>query len=140
MTKPLPPASPNEIAKWVRDAAAEDAWRPGHKLGIGAAAPSENRGFHFAIVEAALNRARLKTYVRGAKPFRRLRRNQSAVNDSLIEAVHHLTTQTQEMKQELNELRRVVGNLRRQLAASEGSAEPAADNAADDSQPPESCA
>jgi hypothetical protein len=135
MTKPLPPASPNEIAKWVRDAAAEDPWRPGHKLGIGAAAASENRGFHFAIVEAALNRARLKTYVRGAKPFRRLRRNQSAVNDSLIEAVHHLTTQTQEMKQELNELRRVVGNLRRQLAA-----EPAADNASDDPQPPESCA
>lgn len=136
MTKPLPPASTDEIAKWVRDAAAEDLWRPGPKLGIGAAAGADSRGFHFAIVEAALNRARLKTFVRGAKPFRRLRRNQSAVNDSLIEAVHHLSTQTQEMKQELNELRRVVGNLRRQLAAAE---EPAED-AAGSPQPPNSCA
>jgi hypothetical protein len=119
MTKPLPPVSPEEIANWVRDAASDGPWRPGHKLSAGPASAADSRGFHLTIVEAALNRARLKTFVPGPKPFRGLRRNQAAVNESLIEAVHYLSAQTQELKQELNELRRIVGNLRRQAAASE---------------------
>jgi hypothetical protein len=139
MTNPLPPASPEEITKWVRDAAAETPWRPGHKLSAGPAPVSDSRGFHFTIVEAALNRARLKTFVPGPKPFRGLRRNQAAVNESLIEAVHYLSAQTQELKQELNELRRIVGNLRRQAAT----AEPQRDGRGEEqtgAEPPNTCA
>jgi hypothetical protein len=44
------------------------------------------------------------------KPLRRLLRNQGAVNDSLIDALFHLSAQTQEMVEE-------IGDLQRQLAA-----------------------
>ncbi|MCA1660263.1 MAG: hypothetical protein LC642_06980, partial [Verrucomicrobiaceae bacterium] len=42
------------------------------------------------------------------------------VNNSLIEAVYHLSQQTQEMMQEINQLRRSVASLRKQLAATSG--------------------
>jgi hypothetical protein len=137
MTNPLPPASLDEIAKWVRDAATENVAGAGQKLEATTASLGLESGqFHLTPVEAALNRARLKTRVRAPKPFRRLRRNQAAVNDSLIEAVHHLSIETQELKQEVNELRRVVGHLRRQLAAAN---RPAERPTASGPPPPNSC-
>ena len=39
------------------------------------------------------------------KPFRRLVRNQGAVNDSLINALFHLSAQTQKMIEEISYLR-----------------------------------
>jgi cell division protein FtsB len=42
-------------------------------------------------------------------------RNQGAVNDSLIEAIHHLHAQNQELLEEVHDLRAVVHRLRGQL-------------------------
>jgi len=49
------------------------------------------------------------------KPLRRLLRNQGAVNDSLIEAVFHLSAQTQEMVEEIRDLRMQLAALRKQI-------------------------
>ncbi|HEX8678936.1 MAG TPA: hypothetical protein VF683_03185 [Chthoniobacterales bacterium] len=117
MSTQLRTASHEEIGKWVRDAATAKPWRPGHNLRDGPALAPQHRDHHLALVAAALNRARVKTYVRLVKPFRRLFRNQGAVNNGLIEAVYHLSRQTQEMMQEINHLRRTVASLRKQLEA-----------------------
>jgi hypothetical protein len=49
------------------------------------------------------------------KPLRRLLRNQGAVNDSLIEALFHLSAQTQEMIEEISDLRRQLAVLQKQI-------------------------
>lgn len=125
-------ASHEEIGKWIHDAATAKPWRPGHNLRDGPPAAPQLRDHHLALVAAALNRARVKTYVRLVKPFRRLFRNQGAVNNSLIEAVYHLSQQSQEMMQEINHLRRNVISLRKQLAATSArSIDPASDGTAE---------
>jgi hypothetical protein len=49
------------------------------------------------------------------KPLRRLLRNQGAVNDSLIDALFHLCAQTQEMVEEIRDLRRQLAALQKQI-------------------------
>ncbi len=71
--------------------------------------------FHVARIQSALQRARTKTFVRMIKPFRGMFRNQGAVNDSLIEAVQHLSAQNQELIDQMEELRELVASLRSQL-------------------------
>ncbi len=126
-------ASHEEIGQWVRDAASAKPWRPGHNLREGPAFAPPRRADHFALIASLLDRARVKTYVRLVKPFRRLFRNQGAVNNSLIEAVYHLSQQSQEMMQEINHLRRNVISLRKQLAATSAarSIDPASDGTAE---------
>jgi hypothetical protein len=72
-------------------------------------------GFHSLPIFNALNRASRKSFVRALKPFRRLLRNQGAVNDSLLEALYHLSAQTQEMIEEMSELQRRVSTLQTQI-------------------------
>ncbi len=66
---------------------------------------------HFEHIQSSLDRARSKAFVRAIKPFRRILRNQGAVNDSLIEAVHHLAAQNQKMIEQMSDLRRLVSKL-----------------------------
>ncbi|MDQ2660034.1 MAG: hypothetical protein M3Y03_06405, partial [Verrucomicrobiota bacterium] len=73
--------------------------------------------FHETRVQAALERARRKTFVGLPKPFRRLMRNQGAVNDSLLEALHHLALHNAELTQEVGELRDEMRNLGKKLRA-----------------------
>ena len=49
-------------------------------------------------VQNALHRALRKSFVHAIKPLRRLRRNQGAVNDSLIEAGFHLAAEVNEIE------------------------------------------
>jgi hypothetical protein len=77
--------------------------------------PAPAPTLHETRIHSSLHRARTKTFVRMAKPFRRLFRNQGAVNDSLIEAVHHLAAQNEEMLQQIEDLKGVVNGLRNQL-------------------------
>jgi hypothetical protein len=72
-------------------------------------------GFHSIHIYNSLNRASQKSFVRAVKPLRRLLRNQGAVNDSLIEALYHLSAQTQEMIEEMSEVRRRVSTLQTQI-------------------------
>lgn len=115
-----PRATPSlqKISRWIRDAAASESWRPGHHLGSDSMSISENWDFHVTRIQASLNRARFKTFVRMVKPLRRIFRNQGAVNDSLIEAVHHLAAQNEELNEQVIDLREVVDSLRTQLRRS----------------------
>jgi len=83
------------------------------------AATSSPRGpgptFHSIHIYNSLNRASRKSFVRAAKPLRRLLRNQGAVNESLIDALYHLSAQTQEMIEEMSELQGRLSTLQTQI-------------------------
>lgn len=104
-----------EISKWICAAAASETVEPGPSLESNLAAHSASGDFHEERIEASLRRARQKTFVRMAKPLRRIWRNQGAVNDSLIEAVSHLAAQNQELIDQLCDLRGAVRGLQREL-------------------------
>ncbi len=100
-----------EISQTIRASALSETGRPLASL----PSTSAVSDFHVARIQSALQRARRKTFVRMIKPFRGMFRNQGAVNDSLIEAVQHLSAQNQELIDQVNELRELVASLRSQL-------------------------
>ena len=75
-------------------------------------------------IKNAIHRAYRKSVVQAMKPFRRLLRNQGAVNDSIIEALFALSAQTEDMVQEMTELQRRINVLEGQLANGAQSAAP----------------
>ena len=101
--------------KQIYDAASTDPWRPSHRVVRRSLPTSLASDAHFSCVYDSLDRARRKSFVRAMKPLRRLLRNQGAVNDSLIEAVFHLSAQTQEMVEEIRDLRMQLAALRKQI-------------------------
>ena len=111
-------ASTEEISGWISAAATAEAQSQAEiasSAETSLAAPAPPPSLHETRIHSSLHRARTKTFVRMAKPFRRLFRNQGAVNDSLIEAVHHLAAQNEEMMQQIEDLKGVVNGLRNQL-------------------------
>jgi TolA-binding protein len=108
-----------EISQWIRDAAVSKTWRPSHRLVSGPVIISHLTESAWARFHSALERARRKTFVKMVKPFRRIFRNQGAVNDSLIEAIYQLGAQNQEMQEEISHLRSVVRRLQIQLQSPE---------------------
>lgn len=112
VSSPLRPVPLDQISTSITEAATSDTWRPGHHLGPRVLPPSPFAASHFERIQWALERARSKTFVRMMKPFRRLFRNQGAVNDNLITAVHHLAAQNQELIDEINRLAQVIAKLR----------------------------
>lgn len=64
------------------------------------------------LIQTSLGRAQQKQFVKSVKPLRRIFRNQGAVNDSLIEAMHQLALQNQELIEEIGDLRDAVRKLR----------------------------
>ncbi|MEO5722200.1 MAG: hypothetical protein ABIR71_12105 [Chthoniobacterales bacterium] len=107
--------SAEKISRWIRDAAVAQSWRAGHHLRLSPPLSIESSDVHHPRIQAALQRARRKTFVAMAKPFRRFFRNQGAVNDSLIEAVHHLSLQNEQVIEEIAALRESMSELRAQL-------------------------
>jgi hypothetical protein len=105
------PVPLEEIMQQLYDAARSDTWRPGPAPANQPIPMSLTSSSHTAKVQRSIDRASRKTYVRAAKPFRRLLRNQGAVNDSLLEAVAHLLTLTQELIDEISDLQRRVTML-----------------------------
>ncbi len=114
-----------KIATWIRDAATADSWQPGHHLRPPSGAMMLD--LHHGPIQTALQRARRKTFVKIAKPFRRFFRNQGAVNDSILEALHHLALQNEELIEEIGQLRDDLRQLRRRSGSApkvENEAEP----------------
>ena len=72
----------------------------------------ERRAQTNSLIQTSLGRAQQKQFVKSVKPLRRIFRNQGAVNDSLIEAVHQLALQNQELIEEMGELRGALRKLR----------------------------
>jgi hypothetical protein len=115
-----PELTSEQIANWMRLAAV----RPVNGRTEGRA-PAELKsyrqhpGFDFKQARQALNRARKKTDVRTLKPFQRLRRNQGAVNEGLIDSFSALIAVNKQMASEIAALSTDVTTLRQRLAENE---------------------
>lgn len=88
-------------------------------------ASHQHPGFDFKKVKQALNRARSKTDVNTIKPLRRLRRNQGAVNEGLIDSFSALIAVNKQMATEITALSGDLATLRQRLAEKET---PSSDN------------
>jgi hypothetical protein len=112
-----PELTSEQIVKWMRLAVACPTRRQTR-----ARVPSDvhsfrnHPGFDFKKTKQALNRARAKTEVKTIKPFRRLRRNQGAVNEALIDSVGALVAVNKQMAGEITALSAEVAALRLRLA------------------------
>jgi len=123
-----PELTSDQIAKWMRLALT----RPCPAGPVAATspvtmtrAPMELRpyrhhpGFDFKKAKQALNRARSKTDVNTIKPLRRLRRNQGAVNEGLIDSFSALIAVNKQMATEITALSAELAALRQRLAEME---------------------
>jgi hypothetical protein len=123
-----PELTSDQIAKWMRLAVASP--RPANQV-TSSRAPMESRpyrdhpGFDFKKAKQALNRARSKTDVNTIKPLRRLRRNQGAVNEGLIDSFSALIAVNKQMATEITALSADLATLRQRLAEKET---PSSDN------------
>jgi hypothetical protein len=121
-----PELTSDQIAKWMRLAVV----RPTSKQTT-ARVPSDvhsfrnHPGFDFKKAKQALNRARSKTDVNTIKPLRRLRRNQGAVNEGLIDSFSALIAVNKQMAAEITALSADLAALRQRLAENET---PSSDN------------
>lgn len=129
-----PELTSDQIAKWMRLAVARP--RPAGPIAVtrpiaASRAPMELRpksghpGFDFKKAKQALNRARSKTDVNTIKPLRRLRRNQGAVNEGLIDSFSALIAVNKQMATEITGLSADLAALRQRLAEMET---PSSDN------------
>ena len=116
-----PELTADQIAEWMRHAAVRPV-----AAQTGSALPSLPRttrqhppGFDFKNAREKLGRARAKTDVRLVKPLRRLRRNQGAVNEGLIDSVSALIAVNEQMAAEISALSSEMTMLRQLLAKSE---------------------
>jgi hypothetical protein len=123
-----PALTTEEITKWVRLAVARPASKP-----ASARIPAEfgsfgnHPGFDFKKARQALNRARAKTDVNTIKPLRRLRRNQGAVNEALIDSFSALVAVNKQMASEIAALSADMATLRQRLSESEALQDAASD-------------
>jgi len=115
-----PELTVDQISEWMRIAAA----RPAAARTVSRSpAPRTTRhhhpGFDFKKTREALNRARHKTDVHTIKPLQRLRRNQGAVNEGLIDSFSALLAVNKQMAAEISALSSEMATLRQLLADNE---------------------
>ena len=115
-----PELTTDQIADWMRSATTRPASQPpAGRLPAGATTRRHHPGFDFKKTRDALNRARTKTDVHTIKPLQRLRRNQGAVNEGLIDAFSALIAVNKQMAAEISALSSEMATLRQLLAESE---------------------
>jgi hypothetical protein len=112
-----PELTSDQIAEWMqrtvaRPASSKVASRPLAPR----TTPYHHPGFDFKKTRDALNRARTKTDVHTIKPLQRLRRNQGAVNEGLIDAFSALIAVNKQMAREIAALSSDTATLRQRLA------------------------
>jgi len=106
--------------KWMRAAAAEPpSTRPAELTAGPASTFRRHPGFDFKSARQSLGRARAKNDIDTIKPLRRLRRNQGAINEALIDALSALIGVNKQMAAEIAGLSGELATLREQLAAAE---------------------
>ena len=109
-----------QIAEWMRTAAARPTTtQTGGRPAIDWTMRQHHPGFDFKKTRDALNRARNKTDVPTIKPLQRLRRNQGAVNEGLIDSFSALIAVNKQMAAEISALSSEMATLRQLLAESE---------------------
>lgn len=109
-----------QIAEWMQTAAARPATtQTARRPSIDRTMRKHHPGFDFKKTRDALNRARAKTDVHTIKPLQRLRRNQGAVNEGLIDCFSALIAVNKQMAAEISALSAEMATLRQLLAQSE---------------------
>ena len=112
-----PALTADQIAGWMRAAAARPVAAPaGVRLSLERTTRHHHPGFDFKKTRDALNRARNKTEVRTIKPLQRLRRNQGAVNEGLIDSFSALIAINKQMAAEISALSSEMATLRQLLS------------------------
>jgi hypothetical protein len=110
----LPELTPNQISNWIENTAqthaGADHFEPQQSSALDEAASQIL--FDFSNIRRGLNRARAKTFVDLPRPLRRLRTNQGAVNQSLIDALGGTVTVVELLVAEMRGLRAEVARLR----------------------------
>ena len=81
------------------------------------------RSSRWVWVSDSLSRARAKNDIDTIKPLRRLRRNQGAINEGLIDALSALIAVNKQMAAEIAGLSGELATMRQQLAAGPVSAD-----------------
>ena len=112
-----PALNGEQIENWIRDGV-QSVRLPKKDNNVRVSAAVVHRhhpGFDFKKARLALQRARAKTAVHTIKPLRRLRTNQAAVNESLIDALASTLAVNRAMAEELAELATEVAELRARL-------------------------
>lgn len=113
-----PVLTTDQIAGWMRTAARPVTRRAGARSAE-TTTRRHHPGFDFKKAREALNRARTKTDVHTIKPLQRLRRNQGAVNEGLIDSFSALIAVNKQMATEISALSSEMATLRQLLAESE---------------------
>jgi hypothetical protein len=115
-----PELTADQIAEWMRTAATRPATRQaGGRSSAERTTRHHHPGFDFKKTREALNRARTKTDVHTIKPLQRLRRNQGAVNEGLIDSFSALLAVNKQMAAEISALSSEMATLRQLLAENE---------------------
>jgi hypothetical protein len=123
-----PALTTEQITKWMRLAVTRPASKPATTSApVGFGSYGNHPGFDFKKARQALNRARAKTDVNTIKPLRRLRRNQGAVNEALIDSFSALVAVNKQMASEIAALSADMAALRQRLAESEALQDAASD-------------
>ena len=112
-----PELTSEQIAGWMQQTLA----RPGlskiiSRPAVERTTPHHHPGFDFKKTRDALDRAWTKTNVRIIKPLQRLRRNQGAVNEGLVEAFCALILVNNQMAGEIAALSTEIATLQQRLA------------------------
>ncbi len=129
MPSPTPELDLAEISGWIRQAADAAATSvEGLERSVSGKVASDASAADFKRAKQALQRARTKTAVKAPPPFRRLRRNQAAVNEGLIDACASLIAVSKKMADEIAALSTDLANLRRYLAQREAAEDRRAPN------------
>ncbi|MFN2623461.1 MAG: hypothetical protein ABR611_11505 [Chthoniobacterales bacterium] len=123
MQSRTPELSTEQISKWMRAAATQPRHEQAAERGTEAALSSFRRhpGFDFKNARQSLGRARAKNDIDTIKPLRRLRRNQGAINEALIDTLSALIAVNKQMAGEIAGLSGELATLRQQLAESDAS-------------------
>lgn len=115
-----PALSPDQITKWMRAAAAQPrAEQPAERNAVFSSTFRRHPGFDFKSARQSLGRARAKNDIDTIKPLRRLRRNQGAINEALIDALSALIGVNKQMAAEIAGLSGELAALRARLAETE---------------------
>jgi hypothetical protein len=121
-----PELSAEQISKWMRAEAAQP--RSQQSPAPDVHLPSSFRrhpGFDFKNARQSLGRARAKNDINTIKPLRRLRRNQGAINEALIDSLSALIAVNKQMAAEIAGLSGELATLRQQLAERKSSGDQA---------------
>ena len=112
-----PDLSVEQIADWMQVAAAQPkAVQASNRPALERKAFRHHPGFDFKNARQSLGRARAKNDIDTIKPLRRLRRNQGAINEGLIDAFSALLAVNKQMASEIVGLSAELANVRELLA------------------------